>query len=297
MCVTLRDATLGLTTQAGWRFHPRRTHCQLYGNEPRNRANVANAMFLHIPIAPATTLTQANFLPTRGLRLLLDDMWRAAPKYQEQETLRTMSAGVTRKTVSVFDMGNYTWVAATRADPGDITEALNEVRDRRPDRHPQIGAPLIEFYLRTWPHDALAIGCFNQAAGQATEPVALEYVPQNWDVLRMPAVDAHGEIPDFTHPAVVNHRLIVGTAEFGAGGRVTYRELGQMDPRLAEVLPGRVVGAELRDIPMANGDFYVDFGRFTDRADPSGPGGGAKVLRAHGPELTERADRIPVLLG
>lgn len=68
MCVTLHDASLGQTTIAGWRYHPRRTHCLLYGNEPENRAAAANAMILHIPVAMGTALGQANFIPTRGLR-------------------------------------------------------------------------------------------------------------------------------------------------------------------------------------------------------------------------------------
>ena len=46
---------------------------------------------------------------------------------------------------------------------------------------------------------------------------------------------------------------------------------------------------------MADGDFYIDFARFTqDRDGREGRNG--HVLRAHGPALTERADRIPMLL-
>jgi hypothetical protein len=293
VCVALHDASFGQTTVAGWRFPRRQTHCVMYGNEPRNRVTVPNAMLLHIPVAHGTTLTRDNFLPTSGLSLVLEDMWLAAPKFEERLT-RSIQFGVAKGgSVAVFDMGKYTWVAATRADPAQVSAALETVR---PDRRPQVGEPLIEFYLRTWPDDALAIACFNQASGEATEPAAIEYVPQNWDVLRMPAVDAHGEIPGFDRPVTVNHRLIIGTDEFGAGGRVTYREQGRMDPRLREVLPGRVVGAELLQVPMANGDFYVDFGRFTRGHDGSETSNG-HVLRAHGPALTGQADRIPLQLG
>lgn len=285
MCVTLHDASLGQTTIAGWRFAPRRTHCLLYGNEPDNRSAVANAMILHLPVAHGTVLTMDNFIPVQGLRHVLEDMWAAAPKYRELRETRGYSARSVSKGVLVFDMGIYTWVAATQADPEEIRAALEIVR---PDRRPQISRQLIEFYLRTWPYDALAIGCFSRSGSRATDPVAIEYVPQEWDILRMPAVDAHGEIPDLDSQVTVNHRLIVGTDELNAGGRVTYREQSWMEPRLREVLPGRVVGAELLRFPMANGDFYVDISRFAKDED---------ILRARGADLTSRADRIPVLLG
>jgi hypothetical protein len=293
MCVALHDASFGQTTVAGWRFRRRRTHCLMYGNEPANRVTVANAMLLHIPIAHGTTLTRDNFIPTSGLSLVLDDMWLAAPKFEERVTRGGLFGVAKGGSVTVFDMGKYTWVAATRADPQQVSAALETVRQ---DRRPQAGEQLIDFYLRTWPDDALAIACFSQAGGEATEPAAIEYVPQDWDILRMPAVDAHGEIPGFDRPVTVNHRLIIGTDEFGVGGRVTYRERGRMDPRLREVLPERVVGAELLQVPMANGDFYVDFGRFTQGSDGSETRNG-HVLRAHGSELTDGANRIPVQLG
>lgn len=295
MCVTLHDASLGQTTIAGWRFHGRRTHCLLYGNEPRNRVTVPNAMILHIPIAHATVLSEANFVPTRGLRHLLEDMWQAAPKFEERlERGGMFGAELAPKSIAVFDMGIYTVVAATRADAADIAAALETVH---PDRRPQISRALIEFYLRTWPEDALVIACFNQASGQATEPIGVEFPPQDFDILRMPATDAHGDIPDFDSPVpvLVHHRLIVGTDELGVGGRVSYREPGRMHPRLLEILPQRVVGAALLQIPMANGDFYVDFTRFTQDRDGREDRNG-HVLRAHGPMLTERADRIPMLL-
>jgi hypothetical protein len=290
MCVTLYDARLGRTTIAGWRYLPRQTHCLLYGNEPENRAGVANAMILHIPVAYGAALTEQNFLPTEGLRRVLDDMWDAAPKYAELRATRgfTLSAPA-RGTVSVFTLGAYTWVAATQADAGAVSAALEQVPA---SRRPAISRGLIEFYLRTWPYDSLAIGCFSQDSGKATEPVAIEYPPQLWDLLRMPATDAHGEIPDLGARVRVNHRLIVGTGELGFGGRVRYTERHQMDARLAQVLPEQVVAAELADLPMANGDFYVDFRRFGQEETDTG-----YVLRSHGAELDHRADRIPALLG
>jgi hypothetical protein len=289
MCVTLFDARLGQTTIAGWRFPRRRTHCLLYGNEPENLAGVPNAMILHIPVAFQCTLTQDNFLPTEGLRHVLDDMWAAAPKYELREERGVFGERKTRGTVSVFDVGSYTWVVATQADPADIAAALETVR---PDRRPQISRQLIEFYQRTWPYDALAIGCFSTAAGGATEPVCVEYPPQDWDILRYPATDAHGHVPAWGEYVQVDHRIIVGTSELGLGGAVRYREAARMAPRLAELLPGQVVGAELLRIPMIQGDFYVDFSRFGRDDATTG-----HVLRAHGPALDASADRIPALLG
>lgn len=291
MCVSLHDASFGQTTVAGWRVHDRRTHCLMYGNEPENRVTAANAMLLHIPVAHGTTLTRDNFIPTSGLSLILEDMWRAAPR--PGRLTRGGQPGFKGISLDVFDMGRYTWVAATHAGPGQVSAALETVR---PDRRPRIGEQLIEFYLRTWPGDALAIACFSDAGGEPTEPAVIEYVPRDWDILRMPAVDAHGEIPGFDRPVTVNHRLIAGTDELGAGGRVTYRERDRMDPRLREILPERVAGAELSQVPMANGDFYIDFGRFTQGRDGSDTGSG-HVLRASGPELTGQAERIPVPLG
>jgi hypothetical protein len=290
MCVTLHDARLGQTTIAGWRVPELRTHCLLYGNEPDNRASVPNAMILHIPVAFNVALTERNFLPTAGLRHVLADMWAAAPKYSELRATRgTYGGRLTKGTVSVFDVGSYTWVVATQADAADITAALATVR---PDRRPHISEQLVAFYRHTWPYDALAIGCFSQAHGGATEPVGIEYPPQDWRRLRMPAVDAHGEIPDLRALVQVNHRLIVGTTELGLGGTVRYREFSSMDARLARVLfagASRVIAAELLDVPMANGDFYVDFAPSDDEAPA--------LRRAHGAELNIRADRIPVLLG
>jgi hypothetical protein len=293
MCVTLHDARLGQTTIAGWRVPELRTHCLLYGNEPENRAGVPNAMILHIPLAHGATLTQDNFLPTAGLEHVLADMWRAAPKYRElRETRGVYGSAVTKGSVSVFDMGAYTWVVANRADAGMIAAALETVR---PDRRAHVSEQLIAFYRRTWPDDALAIGCFSRADGSATEPVGLAYPPQDWRRLRFPAVDAHGEVPDLRARVTVNHRIIVGTTELGLGGTVRFREFGSMDARLARVLfagASRVVGAELLDIPMRNGDFYVDFGEFGRDDARTG-----ELWRANGAELDGRADGIPVLLG
>lgn len=290
MCVTLHNAVLGQTTIAGWRFPARRSHCLLYANEPENRAGVPNAMILHIPVAHGTVLTEQNFLPTTGLEHVLADMWAAAPKYEDRGPLRkSYSAGLTKGVVTVFTLGAYTWVAATRADATAIGAALETIHL---SRRPQISQGLIEFYLRTWPNDALAIGCFSQASGKATEPVGIEYHPEDWDLLRMPAVDAHGEIPDLRALVRVRHRLIVGTSELGLGGHVAYRERHAMDPRLAQLLPGRVAGAELLDIPMPNGDFYVDFSELGEN--------GARVgylLRARGAEPDGSGSRIPMPLG
>ena len=292
MCVTLHDARLGQTTIAGWRVPERRTHCLLYGNEPENRAGVPNAMILHIPVAPGTVLTQDNFLPTAGLRFVLEDMWRAAPKFRELRQPRGLyGSAVTKGSVSVFTMGAYTWVVANRADADMISDALDQIPEYV---RPRISRGLIGFYLRTWPDDALAIGCFSQAGGKATEPVGIEYAPADWRRLRMPAVDAHGEIPDLRARVRVNHRLIVGTTELGLGGTVRFREFSSMDARLARLLfagASQVVAAELLDVPMANGDFYVDFAGFG--ADDARLG---YILRAHGAELDGRADEIPALL-
>src|SRR5580765_6067361 len=272
MCVTLHDARLGQTTIAGWRVPERRTHCLLYGNEPENRAGVPNAMILHIPVAPGTELTQENFLPTAGLRFVLEDMWRAAPKFRElRETRGTYGAGLAKGSVSVFTMGAYTWVVANRADADMISDALEWIPEYV---RPRISRGLIGFYLRTWPDDALAIGCFSKAGGKAT--------------------DAHGEIPDLRARVRVNHRLIVGTTELGLGGTVRFREFGTMDARLARLLfagASQVVAAELLDIPMANGDFYVDFAGFGQDDARLG-----YILRAHGAELDGRADEITALL-
>jgi hypothetical protein len=289
MCVTVHNATLGRTTIAGWRFPPRRTHCLLYANEPANRAGVPNAMILHIPLRPGDVLTEQNFLPTAGLTHVLDDMWEAAPKYEDRGPLRMpYGSALTKGVVTVFTMSAYTWVAATRADAGAIGAALGTVHT---SRRPQISRGLIEFYLRTWPGDALAIGCFSRADGRATEPVGIEYRPQSWGLLRMPAVDAHGEIPDLRALVQVNHRLIAGTSELGLGGQVTYRERPTMNPRLAQLLPSRVVAAELPDVPMANGDFYIDFTGLSQDSARHG-----HLLRARGSELDGSASRIPVLL-
>jgi hypothetical protein len=289
MCVTAFAASLGRTAIAGWRNTHQRTHCLLYGNEPVNLAGVPNAMILHIPVAPNTTLTRDNFLPTEGLQYLLADMWAAVPK-PEERLARGMTSGASSREpeVNVFTMGSYTWVVAARADAGLISDALGLVQA---DRRPRIGEPLTDFYLRTWPEDALAIGCFSSASGKPAEPACIEYVPRDWDVLRMPATDAHGHVPDLGELVTVNHRLVVGTGEFGLGGHVAYRERHWMEPRLRDILPQRVVGAEVAGGKLPNGDFYVDFGYLTQ-----GPGGCGAILRAHGAELGGEATRIPVLM-
>lgn len=262
----------------------------MYGNEPANRAGAPNAMILHIPVAPNTMLTQANFIPTDGLRRVTSDMWAAVPEREELDReVRQYGSPRSKALVTMFDMGAYTWVAANQASSRAISDALEFVR---PERRPHVAWPLIDFYLRTWPDDALAIGCFNQAGGEATEPTCIEYVPADWNILRMPAVDAHGEVPRFDQPVLVNHRLIVGTDEFYLGGHVRYSETIRMDHRLAEVLPRRVVGAELGHIPMPNGDFYVDFNGFRRPAGRDE----VDVLRAHGPELTPAAAEIPMAI-
>jgi hypothetical protein len=286
--VTLYDARLGQTVIAGWRIPGRGTHAVLYGNEPENLVAVPNAMILHIPLQRGKVLTQDNFLPTAGLRHVLEDMWAAAPKRQQRE-VRGLSFGVaSRGSISVFDMGSYTWVAATHADADEIITALEMVH---PDRRPHLSAGLIRFYRQTWPDDALAIGCFSRAGGGSTEPVGVEYPPQEFRVLRYPAVDAHGHIPAWGEPVFVDHRIIVGTDEFGVGGRVRYREEARMDDRLAGIVPRLVVGAELTRIPMIQGDFYVDFGQ-----DWSPGAGSADLMRASGPELDGRAKSVPMVL-
>jgi hypothetical protein len=290
MCVTLYDARLGQTMIAGWRFPRRRTHCLLYGNEPENLARVPNAMILHIPLAPGATLTRDNFIPTRGLRYVLEDMWAAAPKYPRRKT-RTLLLGdePERGSVQVFSMGSYTWVAATHADADEIHDALQQVPlERRPRL---LDRELIGFYLENWPYDALAIGCFSRASGDGTEPACIEYPPQDWDILRYPATDAHGHRPRWGETVEVNHRIIVGTDELGLGGRVRYREAGAMDPRLAEVVPQLVVGAELARVPMVQGDFYVDLSRFGQDEARTG-----SIMRADGPRLNRGAEPVPALL-
>jgi len=288
MCVTLYDAKLGQTRIAGWRIPGDQEHAIMYGNQPQNLVSVPNAMILHIPLAPGAVLTMANFLPTEGLRHVLADMWAAAPKWQEEGMSRSFGGRLTRGTVVTFDMGSYTWVAATNADADEIITALEQVH---PDRRPHLSAGLIRFYQQTWPDDALAIGCFVLADGDATEPVCVKYPPRSYRVLRYPATDAHGHIPAWGEPVFVNHQIIAGTDEFGIGGRVTYQEEARMGDRLAGIIPRLVIGAELLRIPMIQGDFYIDFGQ-----DFTLPAGSVDLQRANGPELDSRAKAVPMLL-
>ncbi len=299
MCVALLpDTSFGTTTIAGARVtrNGRPQHLVLYGNEPRRQSRYtggraeANAIILHIPVAEDRPLTQENFLRTNSLGHLLDDMWAAVPAYNPPTLSRgTRSFGAITKGVSVFQSGIYTWVVANQATAQEISIAFQLVK---PELRPNIGAALLDYYLREHPDDALAIGCFpGQTGGQKAEPVAICYDPRDYEVLRMPAIDAHGEIPQFRHPVDVNHRLIVGTDEFDVGGRVHYSELDLIHPDLAAVLPNRVVGVELASVLMANGDFFVDFRRLFD-----GPRK-ATMLRAKGSSLDSAEPyQIPMLV-
>jgi len=284
MCVTLHDARLGRTALAGWRYPGRQTHCLAYGNEPENRSGKPNVMLLHIPLAYGAVLTRDNFIPAQGLGRFLEDMWRAAPKWPGGETARTLGSREVRGSVSVFSMGSYTWVTATQADPDDIAAALDEVPAHR---RPAISRQLIGFYQRTWPY-ALALGCFSTRSGDPAEPAVIEYPPQDWDILRMPATDAHGTIPAWGERVRVDHRIIIGTGELGLGGPVTYTERNQMDPLLRDTLPSRTVAAEIPGAMLWNGDFYVNFRELARNGD---------VRRANGPVLDAGAERIPVRMG
>jgi hypothetical protein len=285
MCVALKDATFGTTTIAGWRrvVGGRRVHAMVYGNEPFGRFDGPNAIALPFPIAPGTSFGPANFLPTDGLSHLLDDMWAAVPEPElERMTMSRAPIGKGGPEVSVFQRGIYTWVSASQIEPELIMAALELVN---PAVRPDMPEWALQFYQQVYPGWALAIGCFPHARGQKAEPVAVQYEPRDWELLHMPAIDAHGETPKMGRNVTVNHRIIVGTEEFGYGGRVLYNEQHRFDPALAAVLPRRVAGAELREVPMLNGDFYVRYGR--DGEQP-------RLLRTTGIDLTADAYEIPL---
>lgn len=108
--------------------------------------------------------------------------------------------------VEVFQHDVYTVLLAENA--AHIPDALKRVERRK---RPALNRDLFDFYADFFPHQPIALRCFDNADAADAKPLMLWYRPLDEDRFVLPAIDCHtGAVPGLNAEVLTDHWLVFG---------------------------------------------------------------------------------------
>lgn len=229
-------------------------HVQGYQNIIQNLVDEPNCMILHIP--SLNTIGTLNFLPTMKCKHILSDMVTAF----QPPVKSSRSISAKRGPLNDYEMIEYneiyTVIIAHRASA--IPYALNELAKTHPDRTPRISQNKINYYATHFTNYTLALCCFNNKETKNAAPILYWYTPFEYDTLRLPALDLHGDfnaIPHTNDLVKVDHWIFLSSDYMKNGVNVYYNDTLPRDYYF--YLPNQIIGKKIQQT-MQNGDFIID---------------------------------------
>ena len=253
-------------------------HLMGYQNVAENLSPGPNAMILPFPAANA--MGPHSVLDTSTYPKLLDNYAAALQRRTRSATKGSRSIALNSDSVQVFDSGKYTIVLAT--NPEDIPGALNQVPEHK---RPKLNEAIFSAYKKWYPNWPVALCCFGVEAKEEkvssilqqardslsrkmfdydsedgpkmkSDPLLWWYVPSNPNKLFVPGLDAHdGGVPKLYEDVLVDHSVVFGSTLSPSGHSVPGWE--SIPAQLKQYLPRLVVGSQMQDEFIPNGDFSL----------------------------------------
>jgi hypothetical protein len=243
--------------------HPqtkRDIHVLAYQNTPTNlAASGGNAMILHIP--SARPMDEENFVVAdsapRFMKDIAESVLPSPPVTRGGERRSSIQFGAKSAPI-VFAYGDIYTVVLAQSVEG-IAEALEDVP---PNRRPEIGQELLDFYGTEFDGWTLALCCFDSRDAKEAPPVTLWFESLFPDLLIAPGIDAHdGKKPNLTKPVAVDHEIFLSHPGLSRDAKkIRYSGWDSMSPALRSFLPDRAVGKAFGG-RMENGDFVLEVGQ------------------------------------
>lgn len=256
MCITAHRARLTNTILYGGLAEHQGdlVHVTGYQNTVANQHTGPNMMILPVPAEPGS-MTPENFLDTERTPGVLQDMVTALRLSGGGSKGLSFSRSIgSAPPMQVFNHGIYTVAMGYEVTEAALQEALARVpAQKRPTPNWEV---LLSF-PENFPGETLLYLCFDNAEAAKATPLMYWYKPMTAGSTRvfLPALDGHdGRAPQPGKMVGVDHTIIVG--EMRSGG-VPVRYQGDVEP-LRPFLPERVLGCDLSNTWLPNGDFVVD---------------------------------------
>jgi hypothetical protein len=254
MCLTLRPSELSNTILLAHSLEVDGVTINVLGyqNKAKNRSRGPNAMIL--PIPSLERMGPENCIDTTKAPKFLDEYSRLFLPVGTRG-MRSLSKGVYRSEVQVFESGSYTVVLAANAS--DIPSALDRVpENKRPAPHPEI----FDAYQMWYPGWSVALCCWDGEI--EAEPLLWWYrpLPEFRDRHFLPGLDGHdGKVPDPSRKSVpIDHTVVLGCERHNGVQANASRIVREVPADIARWLPEHVCGERFEKQQAANGDWVIE---------------------------------------
>jgi hypothetical protein len=232
MCITINPAYIDGTRLAG--FSKGGLHTIFYGVDGMNSSGEKNSLCFSVN-TDDPTFGSKNFIAVSQAPSLTE---RLKEEYLEVEGDGSRGMGMAKGIsygIEIFDVGSWKVAVARAVTTKDILDALETIPE---ECRPEVPAEFLNLFVAIG--DPIVMACLKPSEGETMEDLVYSFVPRDPDVLVLPALDGHGELPE--NDLVERRHYIFAAAEgTKAAYTVDVSEWIDTIPALDKLLPYEVV--------------------------------------------------------